>query len=56
MRSSDILGLLPLDILALATILQCLNDEYISDKPADFEESLSITVGSLHYYLEGGRD
>lgn len=56
MRSSDVLGLLPLDILALATILQCLNDEYIPDKPADFEESLSITVGSLHYYLEGGRD
>lgn len=56
MRSSDVLGLLPLDLLALAHILRALNDEYLPDRPEHFSETISVTVGSLHYYLEGGRD
>jgi thymidylate synthase len=54
MRSSDVLELLPLDLLNLAKILKDINREYIEDG-TELLEDLSLTIGSAHYYLTGGR-
>ncbi len=53
MRSSDVLNLLPLDLLALGRILRSVNSTYGVTPTV---EDLTVTIGSAHYYLEGGRD
>jgi hypothetical protein len=54
MRSSDVRELLPLDLLYLSKILIEINNQFVED-PIDSAE-LVVTIGSAHYYLEGGRN
>ncbi len=53
MRSSDVLGLLPIDTLNLCKILLEINETYAKDQVT--ESTLLLVLGSAHYYKEGGR-
>jgi thymidylate synthase len=53
MRSSDVKELLPLDLLYLAKILKATNMVFNKDKVGT--EEILVTIGSAHYYTEGGR-
>jgi hypothetical protein len=52
MRSSDVKGLLPMDLLYLCKILKEVVDTYCPDVE---EAYVDVAIGSAHYYLEGER-
>jgi len=56
MRSSDVVSLLPMDLMALAKILRRMNTEYIKPEEGPVEEELVVHIGSAHYYMSGGRE
>lgn len=53
MRSSDIVGLLPLDLLNLALIFDLANKNFC---PVAVSAIMNVCIGSAHVYLQGGRD
>lgn len=52
MRSSDVKGLLPIDLLYLCKIFKDMNETYGPDVK---ESYLQVSIGSAHYYIEGER-
>ena len=54
MRSSDVLELLPLDLLALSRIMVAVCNKH--KWPDQVKLKLSVTIGSAHIYLRGGRE
>ena len=52
MRSSDVIGLLPMDLWNLANILKQVD---MIHKSGATNRRLLVTLGSAHYYLTGGR-
>ena len=55
MRSSDIRSLLPMDLLHLCKILNEINKTYCHFGELKTAQ-LNVSIGSAHYYLEGGRE
>lgn len=62
MRSSDVQGLLPMDLLYLASMLRRVNTNYLQEQPKKVVtgqpveyEGLIVTLGSAHIYTSGGR-
>jgi hypothetical protein len=52
MRSSDVRNLLPLDLHWLAKIQKAIDNIYETGVE---EQTMIVTIGSAHYYLNGGR-
>jgi thymidylate synthase len=53
MRSSDVDGLLPIDLVNLAAIHQQIDEVYGTKVT---KQIMHVNIGSAHYYILGGRE